>query len=350
MLDLIIIGAGLSGLRAALTAESLRLDYQVLEARNRIGGRALGSGGSDLGPSWIWPAHQPRVRDLVDQLALRCFPQCEDGLFRYEAAGGLQSLTLPRRYQDAARIAGGPSALAGAMAGRLQAGRIALEAEVTGLDGAGAGLSVSLADGSAISAQKVIVATPPRLVLGWAARPDLPDALRSGLDRWPTWMAAHAKAYFRYERPFWREAGFSGGAVSQVGPLMEVVDHSDDEAGRYALFGFYGWPVAVRRRRADHLMDETLAQLTRLFGPQAGAPVETGYKDWAEDRFTAAPGDWPGPREHPPYGEPALAALWFDSRLAFAGAEAATGHGGLIEGALEAADAAMARLSFGAAA
>ena len=42
--------------------------------------------------------------------------------------------------------------------------------------------------------------------------------------------------------------------------------------------------------------------------------------------------------------QPVLSQTWLEGRLAFAGAEASQGHGGLIEGALEAADAAMERL------
>ena len=86
------------------------------------------------------------------------------------------------------------------------------------------------------------------------------------------------------------------------------------------------------------------SHLERLFGAEAGRPVEIVFKDWASDPLTATPADSPGPREHPPYGEPALSQTWLEGRLAFAGAEASQGQGGLIEGALEAADAAMERL------
>ena len=322
MLDLIIVGAGISGLRAAARAQACGLDYAVLEARDRVGGRAYAQAGLDLGPSWVWPAHQPRVRALIDALGLRDFPQPENGALRYETAAGIQTLDFPKRYADAARLEGGPFHLARAMAAQLPAERLILSAEVN---------AVSINDGVELG-----------LVTGntYRARQTLSAALK----RWPTWMAAHAKISLSYDAPFWREAGLSGSAVSQVGPLMEVVDHSDDEAGRFALFGFYGWPAGVRRRRSGTLQAETLAQLERLFGAQAAKPSEIVFKDWSADRLTATPADSPGPREHPPYGEPALSQIWFEGRLAFAGAEAARSHGGLIEGALEAADAAVERL------
>jgi len=344
MLDLVIVGAGISGLRAAVHAQAQGLDYEILEARERIGGRAYAQAGLDLGPSWVWPAHQPRVRALIESLGLRAFAQPETGALRYDTAAGVQTLDFPKRYADAARIEGGPYELAQRMAATLPSERLTLGAQVREVTLAGEGIELRLADGQTRQARRVIFAVPPPLIADWTFSPALPDTLLAALTRWPTWMAAHAKISLRYDAPFWREAGLSGSAVSQVGPLMEVVDHSDDDAGRYALFGFYGWPHGVRRRRAESLQAETLGQLERLFGAPAGRPIEIVFKDWASDPFTATPSDSPGPREHPPYGEPALSRLWYDGRLAFAGAEASQGHGGLIEGALEAADAAMERI------
>lgn len=344
MLDLVIIGAGISGLRAATRAQALGLDYQIVEARDRVGGRAYAEAGLDLGPSWVWPAHQPRVRALIEALGLRVFAQPERGALRYETPAGVQTLDFPKRYADAARLEGGPYELARRLAKALPPDRLALNAHVHEIALAGEGVEVRIANGQGIQARHVILAAPPPLIAGWSFSPLLPDTLKAALTRWPTWMAAHAKISLRYDAPFWREAGLSGSAVSQVGPLMEVVDHSDDEAGRFALFGFYGWPHGVRRRRAETLQAETLSQLERLFGAEAGRPVEIVFKDWASDPLTATPADSPGPREHPPYGEPALSQTWLEGRLAFAGAEASQGHGGLIEGALEAADAAMERL------
>lgn len=344
MLDLIIVGAGISGLRAAARAQALGLDYRVLEARDRVGGRAFGEDGLDLGPSWVWPAFQPRINALIETLSLRAFAQPESGALRYETAGGVQTIDFPERYADAVRIEGGPGALARHMAAILGAERIVLGAEVVALNVTG-DAQVRLADGRTVTARHVIIAVPPRLVLTWSISPGVSDRLREALSRWPTWMAAHAKISLRYGAPFWREAGLSGSAVSQEGPLMEVVDHSDEAAGRFALFGFYGWPAGVRRRKAESLQAETIAQLERLFGPSAAVPDAIALKDWAQDRFTAVPEDSPGPREHPPYGELALREAWFDGRLVFAGAEAAAEHGGLIEGALLAADAAVERIA-----
>ena len=47
-------------------------------------------------------------------------------------------------------------------------------------------------------------------------------------------MAGHAKFIALYERAFWREAGCSGTAMSQRGPLTEIHDASD-ELGKHAV-------------------------------------------------------------------------------------------------------------------
>lgn len=58
----IIIGAGLSGLRAATLLTAQGIECKILDARDRIGGRVLNAfhpdkpemGKFDLGPTWFW--------------------------------------------------------------------------------------------------------------------------------------------------------------------------------------------------------------------------------------------------------------------------------------------------------
>ncbi len=41
-------------------------------------------------------------------------------------------------------------------------------------------------------------------------------------------MAGHAKVVALYERPFWREQGLSGDAISHCGTLAEIHDARND--------------------------------------------------------------------------------------------------------------------------
>lgn len=78
--DVIVIGAGLSGLQAALDIQKAGLSCIVLEARDRVGGKVLtlpvktGKGNEeregwvDVGAAWFNPTTQPRIAELVRRL------------------------------------------------------------------------------------------------------------------------------------------------------------------------------------------------------------------------------------------------------------------------------------------
>lgn len=72
----IIIGAGFSGLAAALKLHKKNIDFVVLEARKRIGGRVyshtIDEGENlivELGAEWVGESHS-RLRTLCDEMKL----------------------------------------------------------------------------------------------------------------------------------------------------------------------------------------------------------------------------------------------------------------------------------------
>lgn len=72
--DVLIVGAGLSGLCAARKLRQEGVSVRIMEARDRVGGRIvserIGEGVFDLGAQWIGP-DQKRIRRLVDELGLK---------------------------------------------------------------------------------------------------------------------------------------------------------------------------------------------------------------------------------------------------------------------------------------
>ena len=125
---------------------------------------------------------------------------------------------------------------------------------------------------------------------------------------------------------------------------MELHDASAPN-GRPALFGFVGLPAASRKAIGpEKLKRLALAQLTRLFGPQAGQPVAVFVADWAVDPCTATTADGEPPSGHPDYGHPPRFGGVWDGRLVFAGTEVAAEYGGYLEGALKAAIAAVEKV------
>lgn len=75
--DVIVIGAGFAGLKAAIMLADEGLSVTVLEANNRVGGRAFTAdhihGSPELGANQIGP-YYARVRDMADRLDIELGP------------------------------------------------------------------------------------------------------------------------------------------------------------------------------------------------------------------------------------------------------------------------------------
>lgn len=338
----LIIGGGLTGLSLASRLQAAGHDYQLVEARARFGGRikslTVDEQTFDLGPSWIWPG-QHRVAQRLQDLQLSMFPQYSDGIQLYEQANGdvMQNSGFSS-MAGSNRITGGTSALTDALVNALDPARLHKDAAVTSISD---GTTAVLSDGRTFKADKIVLAIPPRIAAQLAFSPALPSEAIRSLEAIPTWMGAHAKFVAVYPTPFWRANGLSGDASSRRGPLAEIHDASPAEGSHGALFGFVGLPAHIRAQAGPALAQAALAQLENLFGTQASTPIKTSLEDWSEAPFTSAPADATPPPGHPAYAMPAALKNVWDGRLIFAVTELTADNGGLIEGALAAADAAV---------
>ena len=377
-LPIAIIGGGLSGLYAAFLLEQRGIDYILLEARDRLGGRIAvakssvdqnassqsvenkkSNDGFDLGPSWFWPEYQPQLSSLIEMLNLPRFAQFEDGDMMVERAAN----QLPIRTQGyqssppSMRLVGGMAALIDALYARLNPTRI-----ITGqivkrviktdhyidIESECSSEQMTAGQITTYHAQHVLLALPPRLAASNIKfEPTLPQDLVAELQETATWMAPHAKYVAVYESPFWRNQGLSGSARSAVGPLTEIHDASLVE-GNGALFGFFGVPAHIRQSVSEmELKAHCRAQLVRLFGAQAETPTAEYLKDWAQDSLTATPADASGAGQHAvaPNAKPNR-GVWQDC-LTGSASEWSDAFPGYIAGAIDAAHKAVQGLDLG---
>ncbi|EGA90993.1 amine oxidase [Planococcus donghaensis MPA1U2] len=356
----IIVGAGLSGLRAASLLTEQGIACKVIEARNRIGGRVLSAsvqnqenlGKFDLGPTWFWPQYEPNIASFVKKLGLETFVQQNDGdllVERFQRKPPERCKMQENIHERGVRITGGMQSLIDALAKTIPLSIIELETRVKKicLDQVGKlTVEVETADGERkqISAANVILALPPRLVANHIEfSPDLPAELMEDIKEKPTWMGSQAKAVAVYKRPFWRDSGLSGLVLSSAGPLQEIYDASPiDGAG--ALFGFFGITSEVRQQMGQEKITELVTnQLIKLFGNEAEHPLEILYKDWSNDLETAVIEDSSPFKNYTSYGQPPISGIW-QEKVIFAGTETNAQFSGHLEGALQSAETAVDKI------
>ncbi|MDR3369499.1 FAD-dependent oxidoreductase [Rhodoferax sp.] len=347
VVDVVIVGAGVCGLALARQLNARGLQVQVIEARERLGGRVLtqlcpATGQAlDLGPRWFWPDTEPRITTLLTELGLASTPQHDpgDALWLTDPNREPERRSEPGGVHAGARcIEGGSARLIDALAAQLPAGCIRTGVAVQALRDKGAWIELSLSTGRPLRARQVVLALPPRLVhekIEFA--PPLPAAIDAALAQTATWMAAQARSVTTFAQPFWREAGQSGNAFVRHAQavLAEVFDSSQaDEGG--ALGGFVALNVEQResfQRGLPLLIDSQLAQLF-------GAKAQDGHmslQDWANEPWTCSAIDRASPPELP-VNQPLLRQPLWTGRIFLGGTETAAHGAGHMEGALEAAD------------
>lgn len=350
-----IVGAGLAGLCAARLLNAVGVDFVLIEARDRLGGRILtadetgkaASEGFDLGPSWFWPHMQPAIGALVEELGLRSFCQNSEGDVIFER----MSRESSQRYRALAlenqsmRLVGGSTALVHALAMALPPQNILLGRRVVGMALGDQDITLTLEreDGASetISGRQVIAALPPRLLESTVSfTPEMDSATARLWRGTPTWMAPHAKFFAVYDHPFWREAGLSGTAQSMVGPMVEMHD-ATTASGKAALFGFLGAGAEQRALLGQEALTRAcLDQFARIFGQEARHPRATLFKDWAADPLTATAADRVAGGHVVPSATPWVSGLWKE-RLALAGSETSPAEAGYLAGAVIAARCAV---------
>jgi monoamine oxidase len=258
-------------------------------------------------------------------------------------ASGHGSLTYLMGIEKGAQeryFAEGSGELAKRLAAPLAA-HTSLSAPIRRIVHDGRGVQLT-ADTGACRARRVVVAVPPWLAGRIAYDPPLPAERNALTDRFP--MGGAVKVLALYERPFWRDAGFSGEVVSDRGAIGIVFDTTKAGGRQPALVGFVEGAAARAwsARAPDERRKTALAQLAGWFGPEAERPVEWIEQDWVAEPWTGGGSSaFAPPGVLSRYGHTLRAPI---GRIHWAGSETARQWFGAMEGAVESGERAAAEV------
>ena len=329
----VVIGAGVGGLTAASLLHADGIDVQVLEARDRTGGRLLSvltdGGRLDLGATWFWP-NEKLINVFVSDAGLDAFAQHLDGDMMFQS-GTVQRIPGNQLDVESGRLANGMQSITDALAAMCPAESIHLGQRVEAVhDRSGEGPLIVVTERQAIEADHVVLAVPPSLAVH---RIDFDDGLDSSVAdiaaETPVWMGATIKVVAVFERAFWRDSGLAGAAFSHDGPMREIHDMSGPAGTPAALFGFCSIPPATPGPTEDDIRK----QLGALFGPEGESASEIHIQDWRKEIHTSRLSTL-ALQNYATYGHPEFQQPAMGGRLHWASTETSPIAPGHVEGAL----------------
>ncbi|RKG91755.1 flavin monoamine oxidase family protein [Corallococcus terminator] len=257
--------------------------------------------------------------------------------------GGLMPLTEIENGAQAERFVDGAQSLSLRLAEALPPDRVVLSAPVRAVLQDARGVTATTTDGRTVRARYAVVATPPALAERIDFGADLPAGRRRVHADLP--MGSVIKVVATYAHPFWREAGLSGEAVSDVGPVRLCFDDCGPGGHHPALVGFFLGDTARAwtGRPAGDIHRAALEGFARFFGPQALTPVAVAELNWKAEAFsTGCYVGLPRPGTLTAIGE-ALRAPF--GRVHWAGTETAIEGCGYIDGAVESGERAATEIA-----
>jgi monoamine oxidase len=451
--DVVVIGGGFAGLTAALKVAQAGKSVIVLEARNRVGGRALNaelaSGAiTERGATFIGPT-QDHIAKLAKDMGVGTFPTYDTGdnvyirdgnrmtysdtaptgtappdpvilpeltlavaqldqmatevpvgapwtassarswdnqtleswinshsltqafrqlvpvatrpifgaeprelsllftLFYIAASGNEQNVgTFERNFNtrggaQESRFVGGSQLITLRMAQLLGKKHVLLNHPVRRIDQRRHGVEVD-SKHLRVHARRAIVAIPPVLAGAINYLPALPADRVQVTRRTPQGTLIKVAAV--YQRPFWRDAGLTGTAVSTDGFVNATFDDSPESGTPGVVFGFVGGDNAraFRRLSGDARRSAVLNQFVQFFGPQAANAIDYLETDWSTERWTRGC----------PVGIPSLGTMTAFGpalrrpvgKIHWAGTETSTYWNGYMDGAVRSGERAAAEV------
>jgi monoamine oxidase len=248
------------------------------------------------------------------------------------SGGGLTRLVEIERGAQQLRFVGGAQQLSIKLAEALGR-RVRFETPVRAIEQHDRGVTVRF-DGGEVRAHRAIVALAPAL----GARIECQLSSQRSRLQSEMRMGSAIKCVVGYARAFWREAGFSGEAVTDGSPLRAVFDDTSHDGAQPALVAFIVGDAAKTwsAREPEARRSAVIDHLVRLFGEQAREVSDYIDKDWQTDEWTQ--GCYVGLLGPGALSELGTALREPCGRLHFAGTESAVRWMGYLDGAIEAGE------------
>lgn len=336
-MKVIIVGGGLSGLTTSYLLSKKNIQVTVLEASSRLGGRIQTIKGSldtplELGATWFSDMHQNLI-SLMDRLGLKKYPQFSKGtsLFQTKSFEPPQKFFVPEAENPSYRLAGGTRTLIDSLVNCIPSDNIKLNTGVVSIEEIENEIAVETVHGERFYADKVILCLPPQLIHSKIKfSPLLPENIIQILPTVQTWMAGAIKFVLEFEKPFWREKGYSGMLYSHAGIVVEMYDHTNVEENKFGFTGFLNGGASSYSQEVRKEL--VLRQLTELLGEDI---LNFNYytdKIWTDEYVLN--GNQIIQRPHQNNGHPLLQKSYMNDKVHFAGTESATEFSGYMEGAI----------------
>lgn len=338
--DILIIGAGLTGLTIAYLLRKQNKSVTIVEARDRIGGRIHTKysdilAPQEMGATWLGKRHTTLI-DLLKELNVGVFKQELSDKAIYEAISTSppQLVSLPPNSEPSFRIQNGTSTLINALVDELDTNQIYLSQAIQTIENEAIGVSVK-SDSHHFKASKVISTLPPNLLLNTiSVSPALPDSIVNIGKQTHTWMGESIKVSLTYNKPFWRTEHSSGTIVSNVGPIPEMYDHSNYEDNRFGLKGFLNG--AYFSMTKSERLELIMKQLEKYYGSAARHFLTYEETVWRKEKFTFTVYN-SHILPHQNNGHSIFQQSFLDGKLWIAGAETAGQFPGYMDGAVRSA-------------
>lgn len=339
--DILIIGAGLTGLTLAYYLKKEAITFKIIEAKHTIGGRINtvyneNHAPIELGATWMID-QQIKVLKLLKDLKVLIFEQYygNTAIYHPQHLKEAQLVKLPENNAKSYRIANGTYSIIEALTKHIPKESIDCNQIATSISQFPEGIHI-ITKTAKYQCKHVVSTLPPLLFSKHiSVDPKLPSELFAIMANTHTWMHNAIRIGFTYKSPFWNAKNTSGTIYSSHGPIQEFYDHSNVENELYALSGFLNSSFTEKTKEERKTL--ALKQLQQYYGDIA-LDFES-YEEcvWNNEVYTSVASDrFLMPQTN--NGHSYYKNAYLNDRLYFAGAETSVIFPGKMEGAIQSAE------------